>query len=106
MCESLQAPRERCEDFSEYVSDKSQALLAHIIRSQPEDPMRQCTFEKDTNLPKIHINRRVGRPREQWASGAYKSAWQNHCNGNAEEFKANTLKCIQAVVSKARTRNI
>ena len=58
--------------FSEYVSDKSQALLAHIIRSQPEDPMRQCTFEKDTNLPKIHINRRVGRPREQWASGAYK----------------------------------
>ena len=60
-------PGKNVKPFSEYITDKQQALVKHIARLDDSDPLRQCTFEPGSIRPFIVTNRRVGRPRGIWA---------------------------------------
>ena len=52
------------------------SLLGHIIRSEPNDPMRQVLFEKGTLIPRLEFCKRPGKPRQQWLSTTYADAYQ------------------------------
>ena len=57
--------------FSEYIQTQQHKFLAHIVRAQPNDPLRECTLQKNTPYPYEISNRRVGRPRNSWTSRTY-----------------------------------
>ena len=95
-------PSKNMELCSEYVQNKSQLVLGRIIRASSVDPMRRCTFEKDTSSPTFNINRRVGRPRQPRATETYKQVRTNRCNGSLDVFKSNETPCMKSVAAMAR----
>ena len=75
-----------------------------LIRTRAEDPMRQCTFEKESFLPQSNNNRRVGRPRKQWAVETYKKIWIDNHGGSGNYFTDNLEHCVQWIVDQAKER--
>ncbi len=57
--------------FSDYVYTQQNKLLAHIVRSDESDPLRQCTLTAGTPYPYELFNKRVGRPRSYWTRATY-----------------------------------
>ena len=64
-------PGKDIKTYSEYIHFHQNKLLAHTIRADIIDPLRQCTFSEDTIYPFAYKNRRVGRPKLNWTSMAY-----------------------------------
>ena len=51
---------------SEYIMKQQNRLLGHVIRADPEDPLRQVIFPKNTFKLREILQRRVGKPRNDW----------------------------------------
>lgn len=68
-------PPRRISLFSDYLRARSLTLLGHILRSPPEDPVRQATFRAGLPLARYPPKRRVGRPRFHWTAEALRQAW-------------------------------
>ena len=47
------------------------SLLGLIIRSEPNNPVRQLLFEKGTLIPRLEFRKRPVKPRQQWLSTTY-----------------------------------
>lgn len=50
--------------YGTYIHTQQNKMLAHIVRSENSDPLRQATLRKDSILPFEYQNKRVGRPRK------------------------------------------
>ena len=50
-------------EFSKLWLKRKSQLLGHIIRSDPQDPMRQVLFLPNSLIPRTEHARRVGKPR-------------------------------------------
>ena len=61
-------PGRDIKQFEAYVKSKQAGLLAHTMRSESKDPLRQCVFTNNTNYPIEYTNKRVGRPRRNWTA--------------------------------------
>ena len=68
-------PQKRLSLFSDTWKKRRRALLLHVIRSPPEDPMRRCTFLENTTLPLEPAKKRVGRPRLHWTIQGLRALW-------------------------------
>ena len=58
-------------------------LFGHILRSSPDDPLKQVLFEYNIFFPKTEY-RRPGKPRTSWLLQAFKDAFEKL--GRAEEY--------------------
>ena len=72
------------KQFSEMITHTKTKLVGHILRSNNEDPLRQCTYEIDTADPK-HIGiRRRGGPRQNWTKHNHQHIWNNKLNQRSQ----------------------
>ena len=49
--------------------------MAHLIRADPEDPVRIVTLQRSKLKPRLPSKKRVGRPRSKWAWGTLQQMW-------------------------------
>ena len=85
--------------FSQICLNRKLKLFGHILRSSPDDPLRQVLFEYNSFIPR---NRRPGRPRTDWLLQSFKDAFT--LLGRAGEFDSKTLEHIQFIVQHANAR--
>ena len=99
-------PNKDIRPFSEYLRTKQESLLKHIVRAQNNNPMRETTLRHGSALPHTVANRRVGRPKKQWALQTYERIWCRHDFGNETQYKADTDGAILKMESCIRERAI
>ena len=87
--------------FSQIWLKRKLKLFGHILRSSPDDPLRQVLFEYNSFTPRIEY-RRPGRPRTDWLLHSFKDAFA--LLGRADEFDSNVLEHIQFIVHSANAR--
>ena len=92
--------------FSEYLATQQNKLLCHIARAPEDDPMRQCTFNRNTNYPYSVAKRRVGRPRKDWAWSAYENMLQKNIPTPVELWKADPHCYIDLMAPRIFDRSI
>ena len=91
----------RIDLFSHTWLHKKLKLFGHILRSSPDDPLRQVLFEYNTFIPKIEY-RRPGKPRTSWLLQAFKDAFEKL--GRAEEYDYDNPEHQNFVIQIARER--
>jgi hypothetical protein len=97
-------PAKDIKTFEEYLCDKQKALIKHIVRLPEEDPLRQCTLEPRSMTPYNVPNRRVGRPRGNWAWTAFERVFID-CNfGIGEQFKQDPQGSLNRMEHSIRNR--
>lgn len=89
------------ELFSQIWLKRKLKLFGHILRSSPDDPMRQVLFEYNSFLPRFEY-RRPGRPRTDWLLQSFKDAFE--LLGRVEGFDPNLSEHTQFIVQNAITR--
>ena len=57
--------------FSSFLHKQANQLLAHTIRAEEGDPLKECTFNNGTVNPYTIQQRRVGRPKNNWTYSTY-----------------------------------
>ena len=92
--------------FSEYIHKQQAKLLAHTIRATEEDPLRQCTLDKNSNMPYKPGPKRVGRPRNNWTWKTYERICLKHSPATKTTFKENPELYIGMVVPGIRNKSI
>jgi len=97
-------PGKNIKTFENYVQDKQKSLIKHIVRLPDEDPLRQCTLEPGSILPHVVHNRRVGRPRENWAWSAFEKVYVDSHFGIREQFKQDPPAALHAMEHSIRNR--
>ena len=63
-------------EFSKLWLKRTNQLLGHIIRADPQDPMRQVPFQPNSLIPRIEHVRRVGKLRAHWLIETYADAYK------------------------------
>jgi len=63
--------------FAEYIDQRSQQLLGHILRAAKTDLMASTTVHHGTLRPVQYQGQRIGRPRIQWLQDTLRTAWPN-----------------------------
>ena len=99
-------PNKNIRPFSEYVQTKQNALLAHIIRSDVGDPMRDSSLMTHSDMPVDFIRRRVGRPRHNWTWETYRKLYITNNMGTLDMFKADPPGSVTRVANRARNRTL
>ena len=92
--------------FCEYINTQHNKLLAHIVRAENTDPVRQCTLNPNSHMPYDVGTKRVGRPRENWAWKGYLRICVKHYPATAATFKADSSLYIGMVRGNILTRII
>ena len=87
--------------FSESWMKRKLKLLGHILRSNPDDPLRQVLFEYNSFTPRIEY-RRPGRPRLSWLMQSFSDAFATL--GRTEEFNCNNFEHQWFVIQNAINR--
>ena len=69
-------------------------LFGHILRTNPDDPLRQALFEYNSSTPRIE-HRRPGKPRTSWLLQSFQDAFgmlgrneEYDCNYNNREHQS------------------
>ena len=88
--------------FSHTWLNKKLKLFGHILRSSPDDPLRQVLFEYNTFIPKIGY-RRPGKPRTSWLLQGFKDAFEKL--GRADEYDYDNPEHQNFVIQNARERH-
>ena len=76
-------------EFSKLWLKRKFQLLGHIIRSDPQDPMRQVLFLPISLVPRTEHARRVGKPRAHWLIETYADAYRE--SGHVDQFDINNI---------------
>ena len=76
-------------EFSKLWLKREIQLLRHIIRSDPQDPMRQVLFQPNSLIPRIEHVRPVGKPRAHWLIETYAGAYRE--SGHIDHFDINNI---------------
>lgn len=92
--------------FSTYVKTQQHKLLAHTIRAEQQDPVRQATLQPESDLPVEVGTRRVGRPRKNCTWSNYAELYVSNNLGTLEQFKDDPRDGIERVAQKARNISI
>ena len=100
------APERKVTSFSEYVQVQQNKLLAHIVRSPNHDPLRQCTLTPNSPFPAEMQDRRVGRPRQNWAWHCYGDMFVKNSLGTKDIFKIAPEDSVRRVETKIRDRTV
>jgi len=90
--------------FSEMWQKQKIALLGHLLRTNPTDPLHQVTFEGETKMPRVVGKRRTGRPRDQWINETCADAFDEIMQNEYLEFDPTNEEHINIIVSEAQER--
>ena len=99
-------PNNNIRPFSHYVRTRSESLLKHIARSPNEDPPRQCTLEYNRPIPFQVPKRRIGRPRLNWITEAYRRIYFKNHRGIDLTWKANPHQAIWSMEADIKNRSL
>ena len=69
--------------------EKKIQLLGHIIRADPQDPMRQVLVQPNSLIPRIEHVRRVGKPRAHWLVETYADGYRE--SGHVDSLTSTTF---------------
>ena len=69
-------PLRKIIPLTEVLETKRLKLLGHILRRPRAHPQHQVTFASSLALPKVPLNRRVGRPGKNWTIENMRKAWE------------------------------
>ena len=97
-------PNKNIRPFSHYVQTRQESLLKHVVRSTNDDPLRQCTLEFNRPTPFKVLKRRIGRPRLNWTSEAYKRIYIKSNRGTSETWKSDPSSAIWNMEADIRNR--
>ena len=86
------------ELFSSTWLKRKLKLFGHILRTNPDDPLRQVLFEYNSYTPRIE-HRRPGKPRTSWLLQSFKDAFG--MLGRNEEYDYNKREHQNFVVTNA-----
>ena len=75
--------------FSKLCLRRKIQLLGHIIRADPQDPMRQVLFLHNSLNRRTEHTRRIGKPRAHWLIETYADAYKE--SGHLDEFDINNI---------------
>lgn len=89
-------------EFSQLWLDRKLQLLGHIIRANPQDPMRQVLFQPNCLTPRSEHTRRVGKPRAHWLIETYADAYRNM--GHTDHFDINNVEQRNLINTLAEQR--
>ena len=99
-------PGKNIKSFSEYVSIEQCSLLTHTVREPCLDPLKQCTLDPQFDMPITMDNRRVGRPRQNWAWTCYETLFTKHRYGTHADFANNRCGSIGRMLADIRAKSI
>ena len=74
------------------------------MRSPNDDPLRQCTLEYNRPIPFQVSKRRVGRPRLNWSTEAYKRIYLKNHRGVNLTWKADPQTAIWSMEADIKNR--
>ena len=97
-------PNKNIRPCSHYVQTRQESLLKHVVRSPNEDPLRQCTLELNRPIPFQVPKRRVGRPRLNWTTEAYKRIYVKSHRGTPSTWKSDPHTAIWNMEADIRSR--
>ena len=81
--------------MTQQLLHKQLALLGHVARSPPGDPLRRDTFVEDAMKPIVgHFIRKVGRPAQNWTEELLRHG-AVCCGGNSSSFLENLAQSNQ-----------
>ena len=89
------------ELFSRTWLKRKLKLFGHILRTNPDDPLRQVLFEYNSFTPRIE-HRRPGKPRTSWLLQSFKDAFG--MLGRNEEYDYNNREHQSFVITNALNR--
>lgn len=87
--------------FSSTWLKRKLKLVGHILRTNPDDPLRQVLFEYNSYTPRIE-HRRPGKPRTSWLPQSFKDAFG--MLGRNEEYDSNNREHQNFVITNAINR--
>ena len=61
--------------LSKIYLERKQLFYCKVATAHEEDPIKTITFQQNTLTPRIHVPRRVGRPKTKWASSEGRRLW-------------------------------
>ena len=92
------------KSISEILKERKVKLLAHCIRADPSDPLRQPILRMtDSRMIEV-LDKRVGRPRIRWVVEAFKFAYKMlfpEC-----QFDPKNMNHQDEIIRAARNREI
>ena len=65
---------------------RKQLCLDKEVMANGKDPIRSITFTDKGVLPRLHLPRRVGRPKAKWANEECKRLWQKAQEGKRQRI--------------------
>ena len=92
--------------YSDYIHTAQNKLLAHTIRADQEDPLRQCTLKPDSHIPIDLENKRVGRPRHNWTRATYERLAMKNTGTSKALFRNSPVEYMNLMLPKIRDRSI
>ena len=99
-------PNKNIRPFRQYIYNKQEVLLKHVVRSANEDPLRQSTLRFNSPLPFAPSTRRVGRPRANWTWETYKRLYSKHNYRDEQTWKTNPAQAVQSMEADIQNRVI
>ena len=94
--------------LSEWITQRTVKLWAHIVRAGELDLLRKATFGTEAGERVRYDKGRAGRPREQWCDTVEKAAWDSIdavLKGTEEEY-TRSIEQREFLVRAARERCI
>jgi hypothetical protein len=67
--------RKPLKQFREMYKEACTKRAARTLKASPSDQARRITFETDSIRPRAFGNKKVGRPKQQWAETATRDLW-------------------------------
>ena len=81
-------------------------MLAHTIRTNNDEPLRQCTLEHSSHEPVDYNLKRVGRPRQKWKWSTYARLAKINLGVTPADFKGLPEHYVASMIPKIRNRTI
>ena len=85
------------------LNNRKTQFLGHILRAHNTDPIRAITFEHNSATPINIGKRRVGGPRQHWATETLLNAWKQ-LYPNSQPMNQNQLQ--ETILADAILRKI
>ena len=89
-------------EFSNLWLRRKIQLLGHIIRADPQDPMRQVLLIHNSLNPRTEHTRQIGKPRAHWLNETYADAYRE--SGHLDQFDINNILHRTVVNEMAQQR--
>ena len=99
-------PNKNIRTFEEYVNEKQEVLLKHVVRESPSSPLREAMLKYKSPLPVEPHIRRVGRPKVSWVHNVYERIWKKSKQGSLQTCRQDKNAAIRLMEPLIQNKSI